>query len=101
MDTEMAIVATSTLYGTDFWDMEVQMLHTADNYMQDSAKDLVYVINTSVKVDSGEIEFNRGSCKEVVYRRPTIEMKLLMFDSEQSKAVYLSHVINGDKARYK
>ncbi len=98
----MAVVNTSELYGTDFWDMEGEMLYTASEHMgcDDHGNPYPFVINTSVKVDTGELAKSRSTGREVVYKRPTIEMQLIMFDSEEAKQEYLRTCEAEDKARY-
>lgn len=98
----MAVINTSEMFGTDFWDMEAEMLYTASEHM---GRDLngdpyPFVINTSVKVNSGELGRGRTRGREIVYRRPTIEMQLIMFDSEQAKQEYLQQCKKDDDARY-
>ncbi len=87
----------------DFIDMENDLLYTAAFLIKkdDNGNDFPFTIITSIIADSGEIGYSRNKGREVVYKPVKLEMKLLVFDSEASKLLYMEQAERGDKERYK
>ena len=97
----VSIIKVLSAWGLDFWDLHDDMQYQAEFLVKkkEDGSTYPYVINSSVIVDTGELYRDAYTTKWRV-KQPTIEMKLIIFDTEESKNNYLEQIKRGEKARY-